>query len=324
MITVEHLLARRAHLAEVTKRRPARAYVPPKPRQPRAEQLAYTKLLLAATRELTDAVRDELRSAGLVVDADGALGAIPPGKGAAIVARINAIADRVAAANRWLAPLDNIADQVSRFSQREFEAQVRGAISKLGFERIAAKAMGIDLFRGDPALARARDEFRRQNLDLIVSHVKSYTTQVTDILAQAGGNTRVEDIRDRIMEAAGASESHAALIARDQVLKLNANITQTRHEAAGITQYVWRTSEDERVRPAHRLLDGTRQSYAQPPVVDPKRGRREHPGGDYQCRCTADPIIPGLDADAPTEPDKVTEESIATVPPPWIHPLLRK
>ncbi len=51
------------------------------------------------------------------------------------------------------------------------------------------------------------------------------------------------------------------------MLKLNGEIAQARHKAAGVTEYVWRTSRDERVRSRHKALEGTRHAYSEPPVV---------------------------------------------------------
>jgi SPP1 gp7 family putative phage head morphogenesis protein len=65
--------------------------------------------------------------------------------------------------------------------------------------------------------------------------------------------------------------------------------------AAGITQYIWRTSGDEAVRPAHRALEGKTFRCDSPPVVDPATGKRAHPGEHDGCRCTAEPVIPGFD-----------------------------
>jgi SPP1 gp7 family putative phage head morphogenesis protein len=115
--------------------------------------------------------------------------------------------------------------------------------------------------------------------------------RVRSILDEGAGD-RVEDIAAKIREETQATPARAQLIARDQVLKLNNGVTQARHVAAGVTEYVWRTSRDERVRSRHKELEGTTQAYTEPPVVDRRTGRRAHPGGDYQCRCTAEPIIP--------------------------------
>jgi SPP1 gp7 family putative phage head morphogenesis protein len=101
---------------------------------------------------------------------------------------------------------------------------------------------------------------------------------------------RVEVLRETILQRYSVSRSRADLIARDQTLKLNGQITKHRQEHAGIRQYKWITSRDDRVRPRHRDLHNKIQSWASPPRVAP--GRYEHPGGDFQCRCTALPVIP--------------------------------
>jgi uncharacterized protein with gpF-like domain len=50
------------------------------------------------------------------------------------------------------------------------------------------------------------------------------------------------------------------------------------------------------VRKRHRELgamseSGTVFKYSEPPIVDVRTGRRANPGEDFQCRCTANPII---------------------------------
>lgn len=69
-----------------------------------------------------------------------------------------------------------------------------------------------------------------------------------------------------------------------------------KHLAAGITEYIWRTSGDDSVQPAHKALEGRRFRYAEPPpVIDPATGERAHPGEAAGCRCTAEPVIEGFD-----------------------------
>lgn len=87
------------------------------------------------------------------------------------------------------------------------------------------------------------------------------------------------------------AKRHAQFIARDQMAKLNANITQQQQSDAGVTEYVWRTVGDGRVRESHRHLNNKRFKYSDPPVVDNKTGRRANPGEDYQCRCVALPVF---------------------------------
>jgi SPP1 gp7 family putative phage head morphogenesis protein len=101
---------------------------------------------------------------------------------------------------------------------------------------------------------------------------------------------RVEVLAQELRDRYHVSNSRAELIARDQILKANSSINRHRQKSAGVTQYIWETAGDERVRETHAALDGSIQSWDTPPEVAP--GRYEHPGGDYQCRCVAIPVIP--------------------------------
>jgi SPP1 gp7 family putative phage head morphogenesis protein len=100
----------------------------------------------------------------------------------------------------------------------------------------------------------------------------------------------------------GITQRHARLIARDQIGKLNGQVTQTTQRLAGVTEYVWVTSDDERVRgtpggrypkakPSHFALDGETFRWDQPPMSGPGTQRR-NPGEPIQCRCWGDPKLP--------------------------------
>ena len=58
----------------------------------------------------------------------------------------------------------------------------------------------------------------------------------------------------------------------------------------GFGYYVWTTRKDNKVRPDHARLEGRICNWNDPPVVDLRSGRRAHPGGDYNCRCSAAPL----------------------------------
>jgi len=289
MATRAQLAQRRALVAAATKRHPPRA-VPPA-QLPRPTQ--YTRALVAVAAELNAEILAALADEGLPAPrVDAADGAAPFDKGD-LLARIRRLAERAVA--RRGSVLATAIDAVA--------ANV-GNTTKAAWARQAKAAVGVDLAKIEPNLAPLTERFRRENLDLIVSMAKDKVARVKAILDDAP-NARVETIRDRILEEGEVTKRQAALIARDQVLSLNAQVAQARHEAAGITQYVWRTSGDGDVRPDHKALNGKVFSYDAPPVVNAsevRRGRaerREHPGQDYQCRCTAEPVIPGFDETPP-------------------------
>jgi SPP1 gp7 family putative phage head morphogenesis protein len=145
--------------------------------------------------------------------------------------------------------------------------------------------------------------FAERNASLITGLVDDTIAEIAGVVQSAATRgVRVEALAEEVRERLGVSESRAELIARDQTLKLNGEATEARHREAGITRYTWSTSKDERVRGnpdglwpkgLHFDLDGTTQSWDDPPIVS-EDGRREHPGGDFQCRCVALPNIAGL------------------------------
>ena len=175
--------------------------------------------------------------------------------------------------------LDRLAARVVKFTDRELD-------------RVAA----IDLRASDKQVARYIGVWREHNIQLIESGVMAHeaATHIRPSLlddmsrtieAAHRGGVPVRVLRKQIMERFRVSNSRADLIARDQILKLNGQITKQRQTGAGITHYRWSTSRDERVRDEHRALEGTLQAWASPPSVG-------HPGEDYQCRCVSIPVMP--------------------------------
>ncbi|HKI87192.1 MAG TPA: minor capsid protein [Thermoanaerobaculia bacterium] len=156
--------------------------------------------------------------------------------------------------------------------------------------------LGIDVLGNDPELRALVEGFVAQNVSLIQSIPSKYFGEIEQtVLANVRAGRRAEVIESDIRKRYPKHARHAELIARDQTAKLSSQITEQRHKALGIESYIWRTAQDDRVRPGHRALEGKTCRYDKPPIVDPRTGRRENPGGDYQCRCTAEPVIPGID-----------------------------
>lgn len=134
--------------------------------------------------------------------------------------------------------------------------------------------------------------WREQNVGLIKSIPEDDLATVEEVLTVARREGwLVGELAAELEAQFGVSDSRAKLIARDQTLKLNAQITQSSQQSVGVESYTWSTSKDSRVRDTHKDLQGTIHKWTDPPIVDDK-GRRAHPGEDYQCRCVAIPILP--------------------------------
>lgn len=161
-----------------------------------------------------------------------------------------------------------------------------------------AKVRGVKT--SDVVAAPTLDVFCDRNLRLIKSLDAASVDDLRGVLAEADqGAWTIDRVRAAVKDRVGVSESKADFIARDQVLKLNGQITEHRQTAVGITHYTWSTSGDERVRQPkpgkegadHVVLDGTLQAWSDPPVTNEKTGERNHPGQDFQCRCVAVPVL---------------------------------
>lgn len=141
----------------------------------------------------------------------------------------------------------------------------------------------------DPRVASEIAKRRQENIDLVVNAGRTYAGAVQEIVNDPSTfGLRVEEIKAKLRERSDVTESRAELIARDQTLKLNGALTEIRQRSAGVDEYVWSTSLDERVRDSHAVLEGQRFSWSSPPEVG-------HPGQDFQCRCVALPVVAELE-----------------------------
>ncbi len=204
-------------------------------------------------------------------------------------------------------------------------ADVARAVDDVSFRKLA-RVPGINptrLLAGD---ARAIDRFRRTNALLIESVPKQMALDVGAVLAETDvRDLHVNEIGKILSERFSVSEARGQFWARDQTLKLYARTQETRQRAAGARQYQWETVVDERVRGRpggrwannasnHWVLHDTIQTWDLAPITNPNTGDRNHPGHDYQCRCSAYPLFDGADAEPlpPTdEPSQSAEEEAA-------------
>jgi SPP1 gp7 family putative phage head morphogenesis protein len=192
--------------------------------------------------------------------------------------------------------LDRVGGRVAKKSRTE--AERAGYIRERRAENIREGKRLPGITRAQQGADRAMlDAWRKRNLGLIKTLEGTQRAQLGEVLDLATEEGwPIERLRKSVQERFSVTKSHADLIARDQTLKLNAQLSQHRQTSAGIREYIWSTSSDERVREEHAELDGTRQSWDDPPVVS-ESGDRAHPGEFFQCRCVAVAVVPWLEDD---------------------------
>ncbi len=171
-------------------------------------------------------------------------------------------------------------------------------LNKEFLSRGVKSVLGVDVFAGEPYLADQIGMFATHNAQLITSMGEEYLGKVENLTYQGLQNgLRASEIERNILgqidPSVGNIRARAELIARDQVSKLNGQLTNLRQTELGVERYVWRSVGDERVRDWHRELNGQTFSWDEPPITN-YRGDRNHPGGDFQCRCWAEPVLSDL------------------------------
>lgn len=163
------------------------------------------------------------------------------------------------------------------------------------WKKAIGKTLGINILEDyyDGAFySEVLEKWVNENVGLITAIPNEMLDDMKRIVLDSylKGDT-VTTITKQIQHCYGITKAHSRLIARDQIGKLNSQITCYQQKQCGINQYIWRTAGDSRVRDSHKELDRKAFDWDHPPVVDRKTGRRCHPGEDYQCRCIAMPVF---------------------------------
>lgn len=89
----------------------------------------------------------------------------------------------------------------------------------------------------------------------------------------------------RLRERVSVSRSRALLISVNELSNAMAAGAEASQREADVTEYIWRTARDKRVRDEHRARDGKRFRWDDPPSDG-------HPGQAVRCRCVAVAVIP--------------------------------
>jgi SPP1 gp7 family putative phage head morphogenesis protein len=198
------------------------------------------------------------------------------------------------------------------------------------YEKSAKHSLGIDFPVDESWWKDARSAWINQNYALIQSDLKKYIAQVNSLTEKAVmSGWSVGTLKKEMQTMDGKmKEGRANFIARDQIGKLNGQITQSRMESAGLSMYEWSTSGDERVRTSHRLMDGKLCRWDDATVYSQDGGKTWkprpsgavmlHPGADYQCRCCALAYWNEImdEADAGEVNDKTTALTVPESKPP--------
>lgn len=254
-----------------------------KPIQPNAGiQAEYQRQLDRLVRELSDSVtywltaqwRSDTPEATLATDASPAAG-------------LRAAMGKLS--TRWMRKFNDGADRLSKlfadktlsYSDSRWTKQLRD----IGFTvRPTMTASMQDAYSAVIG----------EQVGLIRSIGAQYLVQVQTLVMQSVQTGRdLSYLHDQLRDRYGITKRRAALIARDQNNKATATFTRTRQRDAGITQARWRHSHaGKEPRPSHVAADGKLYDVDKGMLLD---GVWTWPGVEINCRCTSEPVIPGLE-----------------------------
>jgi SPP1 gp7 family putative phage head morphogenesis protein len=198
--------------------------------------------------------------------------------------------------NVILTSLGKTADEAKKFGDKEFT-------------RIIEKGIHVTPPISSPWWEDMKNSWAEDNYTLITSNAKKYVSQINTLTEQAIVNgLSPAKLKEQIKKATeGLSDKHCKLLARDQMGKLNGQITEAQMQEVGLDLYVWSTAYDDRVRDSHALMEGLLCRWDDASVCSYDNGKTWvarpsgavdlHPGQDIQCRCVPLAFYPELEAE---------------------------
>jgi len=182
------------------------------------------------------------------------------------------------------------------------------------------KSLGIDITAvlDEPEVAEALSMGAWEAEQLIVTMPTKVMGDVADaVMKNMRGVPLPEgrNLMEQIDFLGTRSKKWAKFIARDQTAKLTSVLNQTRQQALGVEDYVWRTVQDNRVvgnpfgnypigndkHGNHYMMEGVTCKWGDVTVYSTDDGKtwkkrtsempKDTPGNQIQCRCTAAGIM---------------------------------
>jgi SPP1 gp7 family putative phage head morphogenesis protein len=133
--------------------------------------------------------------------------------------------------------------------------------------------------------SKAVEKAITENVDLIKKITKKQFDQLEKVVVKSvSGRATLDQTVEEISHTFKRGRAYAEFVARDQLAKAHASISQERQIEAGFPGYIWETVNDSKTRESHRKMHGGFHLWSKAPLVD---GENVHPGEAVNCRCIA-------------------------------------
>lgn len=161
--------------------------------------------------------------------------------------------------------------------------------NKKQFHKVLKSAYGVNIFVSEPWLNDPLVLAELDNIDLIKNISRDLHDRLRGRFVRAVRNgERWESVKADLEKLFNLPKKRATLIARDQIGKLNGQLTRLRQENIGVKSYIWRGMLDERERERHVEREGKQFHWDEAPEDG-------HPGQPILCRCYAEAVLPDFD-----------------------------
>lgn len=147
-------------------------------------------------------------------------------------------------------------------------------------------------------LGKTIDEILEENSALIKTVPRDLARKLSKLAYEQREKGLRPEETAKIMQkmAPDLTKGQIKRIARTETAKAGALLMEARCQDLGIKWYVWRSCQDERVRNSHAMMNGVYCRWSDPPNPEAmfgghNSGGHYHPGGIYNCRCVALPVV---------------------------------
>lgn len=186
-----------------------------------------------------------------------------------------------------------------RFSNLRIERLAKDFLEKSDRETKEKLYKAVEARVGIPAQELILKEATSQTKNALILETAQWMQKLRDetielytanTLRQMTLGKGIKDIMDEFAQMKEKRKNHAKFTARNQINNFNSIMTKTRAQKIGIKKAIWRTAEDERVRPSHAQRNG-KEFDLDKGLYSSMDGKTLLPATDYQCRCTYELVI---------------------------------
>ncbi len=189
-----------------------------------------------------------------------------------------------------------------KYTRKQLVSSLKNILSV----EVANPSIAVNIFN-NPLLDKNIDLMLKSWISTNTNLIKSIQTDLLDQVAiiiesSYRSGLSMPELSRQLQLKFDISRNRARLIARDQTAKLHSDYIKHEHQQLGITEYVWLTSGDERVRNSHKVLNNKICQWDNPLTYKNKEGEQLKSkssiggvllqvGQDYQCRCSLAAVV---------------------------------